>query len=353
MRYECWLGTGVLCLCLIPGAVNAQDSGAVYPLFSDDAPLILKLSAPFRQVFRDDEDRPEYDAIIEWTAPDGRNLSREIEVRIRGNSRIDFCRYPPLSLDFRQSDDQETDLDGTIFEGQNRLKLVVLCGGTSYYEDYLAQEYLIYRMFNVLTDRSFRVRWVDMEYVDTSRKRPRSRSAPAFLIESDEEIAGRLGMELVEQDTLTVESLDVAHSALLAVFGYLIGNTDWALVQGPVGEPCCHNGKVLREPGGSYLVVPYDFDTSGLIDAEYAVPFETLPIRSVRQRLYRGYCAFDAGLDAAIAAVISHRQALLAVFDDPLISERGREDAVDYLEDSFEIIGDPERRQEEIHAECL
>jgi hypothetical protein len=355
MKYERWIGVVVLWLTLMPGSVvtHAQDTGAVYPLFEDDTPLALKLSAPLRHVFRDNPDRRrDYEAILEWIEPDGRAMSREIEVRIRGRSRIEFCRFPPLSLDFRQSDDDGTEFDGTVFEGQNRLKLVVLCDGAGYYEDYLAREYLIYRMLNLLTERSFRVRWAEMEYVDTVPRRPRVRSAPAFLIESDWEIAERVGMALVETEILAVESLDVAHSALLAVFGYLVGNTDWALLEGPAGEPCCHNGKVLRGPGGAHFIVPYDFDNSGLVDANYAVPSDLLPIRSVRRRLYRGFCAFDPSLDAAIAAVTAHRERLLAVFDDPLISERGREDALDYLEESFEIIDDPERRREELNAEC-
>lgn len=355
MKRERWLVWVVLWLTLTPGSVvtHAQDGGTAYPLFRDDTPLALKLSAPFSQVFRDDPDRPDYDAIIEWTEPDGRALSREIEVRIRGLSRIDFCRFPPLSLDFHQSDDDGTKFDGTVFEGQNRLKLVVLCDSPSYYEDYLAQEYLIYRMLNLLTEQSFRVRWAEIEYVNTSRRRPQIRSAPAFLIESDWEVAERVGMELVETEKLSVESLDVAHSALLVVFAYLVGNTDWALVEGPAGEPCCHNGKVLRESGGSHFIVPYDFDNSGLINAVYAVPNEQLRIQSVRRRLYRGFCAFDPGLDAAIATVTARQEQLLALFDDALISERGRKKALDFLEESFEIIGDPERRREEIDdAEC-
>jgi len=335
-------------LSLSAGVAGAQAPESQYRLFADDAPLELALTGPLGDVFNDTRDRDEFPVVIEWTEPDGRRLTQEIELRIRGNSRIGFCNYPPLSLDFPRSD-----MSGTIFAGQNRLKLVVLCKNASYYHDYLAEEFLIYRMFNQLTERSFRVRWATIDYVDTSRRRTRLRTAPAFFIEGDAEAAERLGMEAIDIERVALDSLEPRHAAMLMVFNYLIGNTDWAVILGSEGEFCCHNGKVLRGPGGEIVVLPYDFDNSGLIDAEYAVPSPILPIRTVRQRLYRGYCVFNAELAGAIALINERREQMLGLFDSDLIGERGRREAVEYLEESFGIINDPEELQEEIYAECL
>jgi len=78
----------------------------------------------------------------------------------------------------------------------------------------------------------------------------------------------------------------------------------------PKGQSCCHNARMLTTgaPGSQLIVVPYDFDFSGLVDAPYAEPPEGFPVDSVRQRTYRGYCAHLSQANA-IAAQLSPRRA--------------------------------------------
>ena len=285
--------------------------------------------------------------MLEYLEQNGTNVAVDIEIRIRGRSRLDNCDFPPLSLDFPRDAVAET-----VFAGQNRLKLVTLCKQSDTYRDYLTQEFLIYRMFNALTARSFRVRWATVEYVYTEVRRPRSMIEPAFLIEGDWEVAERLEMEAVETEELEVETLDAQYSALFALFQFLIGNTDWALIEGPPGDLCCHNGKVIGSTGEPFVVLPYDFDNSGLISTAYAVPSESLPIRSVRQRLYRGFCVMNEELYAAILHVNQQRERMISLLDDESIGERARKRAVKYLNDSFEVVNDREQRQEQIYERC-
>jgi hypothetical protein len=335
-------------LVLVAGDLNAQSDASPYPMFREETPLELRISAPFRALGGDDADeRPEYDAVLEHVQADSDVVALDIEIRIRGRSRLDNCDYPPLSLQFPGDA-----IAGTVFEGQNRLKLVTLCKRSDIYRDYLTQEFQIYRMFNELTDRSFRVRWASVEYVYTDTRRPRSRIEPAFLIEEDWEVAERLGMEIFEPETIEREALDAQHTVLMALFQFLVGNTDWAVTEGPPGELCCHNGKVIGDSDGPLIVLPYDFDNAGLINAEYAFPNEILPIRSVTQRLYRGFCAMNEQLDAAIAQIDQRRQRLIELLDDERVSARSRRRALDYLNESFEVIDDPEERQEQIYEKC-
>jgi hypothetical protein len=328
---------------LCAGAVNAQPG----PLFADESPLELRLAGPFRDLGRDPNDRPEHPAVIEFPGPDGETQALDIEIRIRGNSRVRECRFPPLSLDFRPRD-----AEGTLFAGQDRLKLVTLCQGSRAYEGYLAREFLIYRMFNLLTDRSFRVRWATVEYLDTGARRPEPRTAPAFLIEADWAVAERLGLDLIEVPRIDIDAHDTAHVALLTAFHYLIGNTDWSLFDGPPGEDCCHNGKVVGNSGGPVYVIPYDFDNSGLIAAEYAVPAENLPIRRVTTRLFRGLCRWNGELPPAIAKLNRLRERFEALFETDVIDERARRWPLDWLADSFAILNDPESLQEEVYELC-
>jgi hypothetical protein len=332
------------------GQARAQEAGSsARPLFADDTPLELKLTGPFNTVAEDDDERNEYPAIVELRRPDGSTATIDIQIRLRGKSRAEYCDFPPLSLDFDFPGGGST--DGTVFAGQNRLKLVVQCRPTPRYQAYLVKEFLIYRMWNALTDRSLKVRWANLEYVYTDSRRPESRMEPAFLIEEDWEAAERLGMEVVESDKLDRASLDPSHTALLILFQYLIANTDWAVIDGPEGEFCCHNGKVVRNDGGRNIVLPYDFDGAGLVNAEYAAP--TLrQIRYVTQRLYRGFCTMNGELDGAIARIDSQHDRLIGILNDDRLDERERSGAIRFFEDGYETLNDPRDRERRIEKDC-
>ena len=41
---------------------------------------------------------------------------------------------------------------------------------------------------------------------------------------------------------------------------------------------------------GRYIPIPYDFDMAGFVNAPYATFDESLGIRSVHERVYKGFC---------------------------------------------------------------
>ena len=334
------------CVCVLHRAA-AQNEPEVLPLFLDAEPLALTIEAPFRQIARKSRQRPEYDGVLKYSDAGGQTFALGVELRIRGNSRLRECDFPPLRLDF----DRHA-LEGTVFAGQNRLKLVTLCKRQDRYRDYLQLEYQLYRIFNLLTDYSFRVRWATIEYVTTDGRRDEPFTEPAFLIEEDWEVAARHGMDPREVESLRIDELDRRHVALLALFQYMIGNTDWSGVQGPEGEVCCHNGKVIGSPGSPAIVLPYDFDQSGLIATEYARPSEILSIRSVRERLYRGYCPMNPELGWAVARFNARREAIEQTLAMSTASDAARDEALAFLRESYAIVNDPSRLQSEIVDHC-
>lgn len=336
--------TAALTVC----GAEAQEASSALPLFRDDVPLDLRIDGPFRDLRRDGIRRPERPARLRYRDANGSETVFDVDIRVRGNSRLEICSFPPLRLDFKRGE-----LAGTVFAGQNHLKLVTLCREASAYRDYLEQEYQIYKIFNVLTEASFRVRWARIEYVESgARHAGDSFSAPGFLIEEDWEVARRLGLEVIETDRLGLDELDRRHTALLSVFQFVIGNTDWAATDGPPGDTCCHNGKVIGSPAAGAIVLPYDFDQAGLIDASYARPNDPLPIRTVRQRLYRGYCPMNAELDWAIGRFNEERPEIEGILRSGSVSERARDDALAYLAESYSIIDDPEQRQSQLVDRC-
>jgi hypothetical protein len=337
----------LIVLLLGVGASSAQEDVPAGSFFADDSPLELTIEGPFRQLSRDGRERPERAGLVRYRDAQGQEVVIDVDIRIRGNSRLEFCSFPPLRLDFPRSR-----VGGTVFAGQNQLKLVTLCKQLDTYRDYLAQEYQIYRAFNALTDRSYRVRRAAVEYLETEGRRPKSFTEPAFLIEEDWEVAGRNDMQVLEVESLEVSDLDPRHTTLLAVFQFMIGNTDWSSIGAAEGENCCHNGKVIGSPAMGAFVIPYDFDQAGVINVPYAEPNPKFRIQSVRQRVYRGFCAMNGELEWVIQRLNEQRAAVEGAFDAERVSEKRRNSALVYMRDSYEIINDPELRNEEIVEAC-
>jgi hypothetical protein len=165
-----------------------------------------------------------------------------------------------------------------------RLKLVWPCGNTDYDEQLILKEYLVYKIYNLLTEKSFRVRLIKISYHDIKEKiKPRNQFA--FFIEDVDDMAKRNNCVEVQPPRPHTEATNRQQTTMVALFQYMIGNTDWAV-------PLYRNIKLIRSKKDSLslpFAVPYDFDYCGLVNARYAIPTPELPITSVRERLYRGF----------------------------------------------------------------
>lgn len=335
----------VIILLLGPGLCGADDS----PLFASDTPLDLVFEFQLGTIINKADDRPVVEGRVHYTDENGTPVSVGMTMTTRGKSRLEHCQFPPLSANFKGQEK-----NGSLFEGQKKVKIVTHCRSADTYERYLLQEYGIYRAFNVLTDKSFRVRMINATYRDSAGKK-KDIVETAFFLESDNEVAERLGMEKHDVSIINPEQLDSENASLLALFQYLIGNTDWSSLKGPDEEGCCHNGKVVIPAGSErdWVVIPYDFDQSGIINTKYSMPAEALGISSVRQRLYRGRCMNMDHLDASIALFNSRRSDLETALLPDGVEGKYRETAIRYIDDFYKIINDPLEREKNIENRCL
>jgi hypothetical protein len=316
--------TSVVLTWLLSSALWTAGSGQSSPLFRDATPLSLQLQTDLRALFRDrGDERAEHDAILRFS--DGQSSrSLNVELRTRGIFRLKRCPFPPLRLDLPKEK-----VENTPFEGQNKLKLVTHCQSDRLYERNLLREYALYRAFNAVTDTSFRVRLARLTYIDSSRSDTLERYG--FLIESDLELAQRIGAQVFEASHVHDLVTDASYMTLVSVFQYLIGNTDWSVW-------VRHNIAVLRSTADPNVLfaVPYDFDFSGAVNAPYAAPPPQLPIRSVRERLYRGYCQPESVLAGVLERFRSAKDSIYAaVRTVPDLSERDVRSILDYFDDFF------------------
>jgi hypothetical protein len=314
---------------LIGLAFQGSASGQTEPppLFLTAAPLELRLETDLRGLLRDrGAKRVEHRATLWFSSGDDTGSVR-VDLRTRGIFRLKNCTFPPLRFDL-----PARRVGNTPFAGQDKLKLVTHCHSDRLYERNLLREYALYRVFNVLTDTSFRVRLAHIAYVDTVRHDTLTRYG--FLIESDTGLAQRIAAEPVTAGKVHDLVTDASYMTLVAVFQYLIGNTDWS-VWG------LHNIAIFQETAQprSLLAVPYDFDFSGAINAPYASVPPQLPIRSVRERLYRGYCQPDSLLVQVLSRFRTTKDSVYAaVRAVPDLPERDVRALLDYFDDFYAII---------------
>ena len=325
----------------------ASSYAAEHPLFQSNESLELVFDMPLEELLRQARKRPSVTGVLQYADIDGRDIVLDVTVSTRGNSRLDHCKYPPLSIKLKRKQ-----VESTLFAGQNKLKLVTLCRDSKSYRSYLNQEYAIYKLYNLLSEYSFRARMFEVVFRDSSGRR-RDVAHPAFFIESDKEVAERLKMTTVNSNVVSVSQLDSRQLNILSVFQFMIGNTDWSVRKGPGTEGCCHNGKVIAPPDShnGWVVLPYDFDQAGLIYTRYSAPSEKLPIKSVRKRLYRGFCSGNDQLDATVAMFNDNRDAIEDLFRDRDGSSENKK-ALKYLQGFYEIVNEPKKRQKKMADAC-
>jgi hypothetical protein len=305
------------------------------PLFSATEPVAFTLTANYNQIARDRDtlSTKRFDGVFAVTDTAGGERRFAVTLRTRGHFRLlaRNCRFVPIRIDFPDSG-----LKGTPFAGQRGIKLGTHCQSEERYDNITRREYLAYRLYNVLTPKSFRARLATGTYVDSaSGKNVATR--PALFIESESDVARRLGGKILEMRGALFADLDPDDLLLLSVFQYMIGNTDWSLY-------ALHNIRVVQLPNGVNIPVAYDFDFSGLADAHYSSPDPRMGIRSVRERKYRGPCRPEADVAAVAARILGKRDALFAeIAAVPGLTKRDQSSARAYLEDFFFTLSDPGR----------
>jgi hypothetical protein len=337
----------VITLLDLPAAQAADGD----PLFRSNEPLRVRISAPLKDLARDRNAEPEYrPGVLSYVEPDGTEMDLPVQFRPRGKSRRfnNYCQVPPLRLKVPRKDVQ-----GTLFQAQNNLKLVTHCKASTRHDRFIQKEYLIYRMLNQVTDASFRVRALDIEYVDTSKPDASERRF-GFVIEDKGRLAKRLDMKVAKVERLSPDQLEGNHASLMDLFAYMIANTDFSFISPWGDEDCCHNTLLLSNGDSSpYSPMPYDFDMAGFVNAPYAVVDGQLPISNVRQRLYRGFCRPGDGVQQAIARLQAAKPAIFEVLrSETELDDRVRKDAVSFIEAFYSILDDPKNLQRRVVGAC-
>lgn len=350
------LRTAVFCsfalMCSLSAAIADEHKPAKSnPLFADDSILEVTITAPISKLMRDRSSEDEMSGQLSYHDEESGPVVLDVGIRARGRFRRekDVCSFAPLRLNFKKQTTKKT-----LFTRTDKIKLVTHCRDKSVrYSQGVLKEYLAYRILNTVTDKSFRVRLLQVTYVDTEDKKG-NRVDFGFLIEPDEDLAKRLGMKVLDIAGTTTSALDSHHTNVTSVFQYLIGNTDFSPIQGAEGTTCCHNHVLLGPEQGPLLSVPYDFDMSGFVNATYAVPNPRFRIRNVKIRLYRGRCVNNEYLDTTVQVYRERKQDIYQLVNGlTQLKPNTRKQLIRYIDDFYATLDDPEKRDSRLRERCI
>lgn len=275
---------------------------------------------------------------------DANNNQQEylIKVAQRGHFRRMFCNeMPPLKLNFKKGD-----LKAAGLSKFDDLKLVTHCiENPKEAKETLLKEYLAYKLYNGITDASYRVQFLKINYVDVHTGEKTKQWG--FIIEDTAQLRDRLQASKCEDCEFfdfTKHQEDQFRKA--AVFQYLIGNSDWRMTTG-------QNLKFM-EKDGKILTIPYDFDFSGMVDAPYAIPNPNFGLTSIQERIYLGFAEERSNLEPVLNFYAEQQEEILAKVDNfKMLKSRSRKEIKEYLTSFFDNMDNLEISLPKLAAEKM
>ena len=300
------------------------DSAA---FFHDEQPFEMVLSSDLKNLINKKMTKAEQPATVTMRFADSTVISEDIRINTRGKFRLENCQMPPILLNFKNQTSPR-------LRPLGKLKLVVGCGATNEDEQLIIKEYLAYKMYNMLTEKSFRVRLVKIRYEDT-RGKIKPYSQYGFLLEDVDDMAARNKCREVENIAIQTESTDRKQMTLVAMFEYMIGNTDWSV-------PAFHNIKLMQPANDNKAIpiaIPYDLNHCGFVNASYAVPPEELGIATVKDRLYRGFPRSMEELQETITIFKSQKDNIYSLINNcQWLNKAGKKESINFLDAFYKTI---------------
>lgn len=262
-------------------------------------------------------------------------------IKTRGNMRLSICAYPPLKLKF-----DKADLARCHLSDLNEMDIVHPCHDGETYDQFLLREYMAYKIWEIVSPYHFKTQLVRLHYHNEDGSAAHE-SSYAILVENAEEVADRLGARRNKTPVISHNAIDRLPMLHVALFQFMIGNTDWHITSR-------HNLEFFGVPGHSLLVtVPYDFDYSGLVSAPYAAPHLSLDLPSVSIRYYQGWCYEEEEVARVLQVYHDNKERILALPSMiPGLDERSVKHTTDYLNDFYDIIENPHKLKHQIIRHC-
>ncbi len=328
----------LLFIFLISLVAAAQKQLKSDQLFEDQDPLQIKLSYSNKEMNAKTDDSTFIKTTMAYLHEE-KWASMEVQLRARGNFRRSRCYFPPIKMKIKKNQ-----REGTLFDGNKSLKLVMPCKIEAENNDNVLQEFIAYKIYEKISPYHFKTKRVNIDFEEIKRDKTKSFQLKGFLIEDDKRVAKRHEGEIYKR---FVHPLRMAHltSVQNAFFQFLLGNTDFSVAYQ-------HNGKLMYRDK-EFIPLPYDFDMTGWVNPSYAVVNNSLGISSVQDRIYRGFKRDQEYFDEVREQFIERKSELMemvASFESEFSNPNEFKTMFDFMNDFYQILEDDAKFEEKIVA---
>jgi hypothetical protein len=312
------------------------------PLFQSNEPLPIKMAFSIKDLRKNTNDSTYMDSFLMIESSPGKWDSIPLEMRTRGNFRLANCYYPPMRIKFKNKQ-----INGTVFEKNKSLKLVMPCQKGKGADSFIGKEFLAYQLLEDITPYHFDTRLVKVKFTNLDDKKTEEIELLGFLIQDDDEVADRFGGKIVEGRKILPTVMQDSATVRQDFFQYMIGNTDFSTL-------FLHNQKVLQLDEKTIIPLSYDFDMSGLVNPPYSQVSAQLSIRSVTERLYRGFCRDEAFLQAIRQEFLAKENQFWSTVDQhqPYLTETDLKSTKNFLKGFFDILKSDRLFRDQIVKAC-
>jgi len=338
----------LLLICFILNfEVQAQSQSSSDKPFSDlfdiNAPFELNLIFDIKTFLKNKANDDYMDAKISYYMADSTLVENTVRIRPRGNLRRNKCYLPPIKIDFND-ENYQVDLFNTL----GKVKLVSLCRLAGNYEQYLIKEYLCYKVYETITEISFKTYFLKINFVDSEGKK-KTFTSYSFILEDIDAIAKRNNAIEIENQGLLPSLLDRPTMNLFAMYQYLIGNVDWHL-------PNLHNVKLIKSNDHKKplpLPVPYDLDYCGVVNANYAVPHERIPIENITERYWMGNCLEEFEYQEVQQTFMENKDEILQIFEScDFLDKYNKNTSLKYINAFFTLLEKEDYNSKTLFKKC-
>lgn len=330
------------------GEVKAQSEGASGPTafsepFDMNNPFEMDLVLDIKEFVKKKYEDEYADAKIIYKNENGDDVEKSVRIRPRGNSRKKICYLPPIRMDF---DDEDYQVE--LFDSFGKVKLATTCQMGSKNEQFLIMEYLTYKIYETLTEASFKTYFLKINFMDSEEKK-KPFTSYSFFIEDIDDVAGRNNAVEIENQGILPAQLDRPSMNLFSMYQYLISNVDWHIQN-------LHNVKLIKSLDHKRpqpIPIPYDLDYCGLVNTNYSVPRENIPIQSVTDRYWLGNCMEDEEFEETVAVFLDKKEEILNIFDQCAFLEKySKTSAIKFINQFYDLIEKGAQSKSSIMRDC-
>lgn len=324
----------------------SQEENSCYGLFGSSQVLKIQLSFNIDSLLADrngtSKDHP---GTLTYLNKNGETTDIPIVVKTRGHFRKnpENCDFPPIRVKFLNNIKNDR-----LFLGLEWLKLVTHCQTDSVsFKQFVLQEYLLYKTYNLITPYSFNVRLLDIKYLNSSGSGDTIHSY-GFFIERPKLMVQRNGGELVKNDNMFYQDMDEKSLVTLSLFQYMIWNNDWSV-------PLSHNVRFVKtSDADSPIPVPYDFDWAGIVSVPYRVKSMIEEENYKPDFFYKGICLKKKEFVPFFEFFLDIKKEIYSLYNDCAYLEKTQKERIINMYDSFySLIKKPGRAYREFNESCF